>query len=160
MTDQSTDEQPAATHDDKMSLLAKAVTGLVIGYAILVAGIVIAIIGVRSESDDRADSDRDILLAFTIKTCVDRNQTKDALRETINAGIEGGGVGDLSKVPGFEDLDAATQIFFRNLATLSEDESGKTSTERLRAYRDSLVDENCDKAADDLRTELEKENGA
>lgn len=148
--------------DDGNGSTGHAIRLLVLGYFVLVVGVVGALVLVRSETNSRSDADRDILVTFTTETCDDRNNTKDALRETITVAIEGGSTEglDLTSVPGFEDLDAATQIFFQNLALVTTEGEGQDSTEeRLRAYRDSLVDEDCSTVADDLRKKLEAEGG-
>lgn len=86
--------------------------------------------------------------------CANRNQTKDALRGVINAAIGenrsssgGGGSLDPSVIPGFADLDPEDQVFWMNvLRAISgggDDGDNTNSTERLIAYRDSLVNEDC-----------------
>lgn len=143
--------------EDERGTAARAIKFLVAGYFVLLIGIAGALLAVRAEANHRSAGDRDILIARTVATCNERNITREAIRGTIDAAIEEGGVEDLTKVPGFDDLDPATQQYFRNIVDLQVDDTGATSTDRLIAYRDSLIDENCDELGERLRAELEKE---
>lgn len=133
---------------------------IVPAYILLVLVALVGFKFIEREANDRSESDRSILVQRTIATCEERNVTKDAIRGTINAAIEGGNGGggiDLTNVPGFSELDLPTQAFFRNLAEMSRDDSGQTSADRLRAYRDSLVNEDCQKVGRDLADQLDVE---
>jgi hypothetical protein len=135
-----------------------AVWGLVIGYFVLAVFVFFAFQAQGEEADDRVESDRRIVVAQTVLSCEDRNHTKKVLRETIDAALAGGGgIGDLTKVPGFDELDPDTQEYFRNLMAGGSD--SQSSGDRLRAYRDSLIDEDCKALGRKLSAELEEADG-
>lgn len=110
---------------------------------------------VEREAEERALADRRILVQRTVATCNERNHTKEVLRGTISAAIEGESTAptDFTQVPGFDALDANTKTYLRNLSSATG--GGSSSAERLRAYRDSLIDEDCVQLGEDLTEELE-----
>lgn len=50
--------------------------------------------------------------------CLDRKADRDVLRQVVDISTTTSGASvDLTKVPGFADLDAAQQLYLRNLST-------------------------------------------
>lgn len=74
---------------------------------------VVVIIGEHSE-DAREQEELDV----NYVACLRGNELRGLMIEQTELAYSGGGL-DLTKVPGFDGLDQATQQFFRNLADVS-----------------------------------------
>lgn len=119
---------------------------MVPAYILMVIAFGVAMVVMKGEIDDRIGADRRQVLAADFTNCEQRNLTKDSLRGVIDAALgSGSGTGDLTKVPGFESLDPSMQQYLRNLSTASanSDDQG-SSRDRLLAFRDSLVNQDCE----------------
>lgn len=122
--------------------------------------IIVGIVGfriVQNESETRNEGDRTILVARTVATCEERNTTREALRGTIDAALTGDGLGDLTSLPSYRDLDPDTQRFVREIVEAAR--SGPSSADALRSYRATLTDEDCEQVGRDLRIDLERQGG-
>lgn len=64
------------------------------------------------------------------QTCEEAQAGRAVLREVVTIATEGNGSTDLTGVPGFDQLDAETQVFLENLAVVT---AGSDSRETLRA---------------------------
>lgn len=93
----------------------------------------------KDEEAHRLETDRDLLLTFTEENCHDRNVTKEAVRGTIDAALRSEGRRDLTRVPSFKLLPPEMQQFVRDISN----PGNPTAADNLRAYRETLVDEDC-----------------
>lgn len=142
---------------DEATSFARVVLLTVVPAYVLI--ILVGIVGfyiISDEADTRTQGDRNILVARTIATCDERNVTKEALRGTIDAALAGEGIGDLTLLPSYRDLDETTQRFVREIVESTRDAPSSRAT--LLAFKDTLTDEDCEKIGADLRRDLERED--
>lgn len=59
-----------------------------------------------------------------VDQCHSSRDGRTVLRTVIEKSFTDNGTGDLTQVPGFADLDAPTQTYFRNLVVLSQQNGG------------------------------------
>lgn len=157
MTD-VTEEEP------KRDWARTAVWGLVAGYFVLAMFVAAAFRSQAEEAEDRAESDRRIVVSQTLVSCRDRNATKDAVRGLIDQAIAEGSNGgnlDFAEIEGFEDLEAQDRAYWLNVGeVLNSAPSGSSITDRLQAYRDGLIDEDCKALAATLERQLREEDAS
>lgn len=150
---------PADRPNDGTVAFARVVLLTVVPAYILI--ILIGMIGFRvihNEETARNESDRQILVSRVVSSCEERNITREALRGTIDAALSGDGLGDLTLLPSYRDLDPTTQRFVREIA--EQTANGTSSAAALRAYRDTLAeDEDCVQVGADLSNQLDDEKG-
>lgn len=113
-------------------------------FGMMVMGMYSLFLVSENSKSDRNNRDDIILEAVgqaDFHNCIERNELRQSLRQLVVAATEGSGGGiDLTVVPGFSDLDEATQQFFRNLATPRTEEEGQSTRDRLLS---TIVDEAC-----------------
>ena len=115
-------------------------TWVKIAFAFMTFMSAFALYLVERNGDEDQQARDEIVAEGEFTNCVERNELRESFRALVVIATEGGGF-DLTAVPGFVDLDAETQQFFRNLAELSDSGGGTSQRDRLLA---TIVDENCD----------------
>lgn len=103
------------------------VSGL--GYIYITALFAVALLLIQHNKDDQVKRDRTEALRNDYRDCLSRQSGRQTLRDVIIVSTSQSGAIrlDLTKVPGFSDLDPATQTFFRNLAPPPSPESTTTT---------------------------------
>ncbi len=126
-----------------------------LGQLLVLACVVLGGWLVIEDQADRTEADRQFIVDSAVDSCEDRNFTKQALRDLIRTAIADNsrGMGDLMQVEGFDDLPPSMQTYLRNLSQPSSDTP--STADRLRAYRDGLVDEDCGALAARIHAELD-----
>lgn len=117
----------------------------VVGPYLLV--ILVGVLGFRALEGQQAD-----LKSESVSRCFDRQADRTVLRKLVELATTpsaGGGVGDLTKLDGFDELDPATQRFFENIvsgmrqATSSSDPTDPSSSTSIppQTLKDRLLAE-------------------
>lgn len=82
----------------------------------------LAVLQVRD--DDQRERDRQEEIQNDYKNCLSGNDVRIQVRDLIVQAYSQGSTLDFTAVPGFEDMDIATQIYFENLTELLSSSDG------------------------------------
>ena len=141
----------SAKSDDIPNWQGQALKWSVVAWSVLALAIVVGFY--FDSEDDKAQqaSERTVLVKIVESNCDARNLNKAATRDLITTAVGAGEPTDFTLIPSFQFLDPETQQFLRDV---SRDSSDTTTTERLIAFRDALVNEDCSTLATETRRAL------